>query len=62
MIINLGAQANVRHSLKDPYTYINSNLLGHVNMLELAKKNKVKKFIYAVHHQYMEVIKISLFY
>ncbi len=47
MIINLAAQAGVRHSLKDPYTYINSNLLGHVNMLELAKKNKVKKFIYA---------------
>ena len=47
IIINLAAQAGVRHSLKDPYSYINSNILGHVNMLELAKKTKVKKFIYA---------------
>lgn len=47
VIINLAAQAGVRHSLKDPYSYINSNVLGHVNMLELAKKVKAKKFIYA---------------
>ena len=47
IIINLAAQAGVRHSLKDPYSYINSNILGHINMLELAKKTKVKKFIYA---------------
>ncbi len=47
IIINLGAQAGVRHSLKDPYSYINSNVLAQVNMLELAKKNGVKKFIYA---------------
>lgn len=47
IIINLAAQAGVRYSLKDPYSYINSNILGHLNMLELAKKTKVKKFIYA---------------
>ena len=47
IIINLAAQAGVRHSLKDPYSYVNSNLLGHVNMLELARYLKVKKFIYA---------------
>lgn len=47
IIINLAAQAGVRHSLKDPYSYVNSNLLGQVNMLELAKFLKVKKFIYA---------------
>ena len=47
IIINLAAQAGVRHSLKDPYTYINSNILGQLNMLELAKKYNVKKFIYA---------------
>ncbi len=47
LIINLAAQAGVRHSLKDPYTYINSNILGQVNMLELAKKIKINKFIYA---------------
>ena len=47
IIINLAAQAGVRHSHKDPYSYINSNVLGHVNMLELAKKVRAKKFIYA---------------
>ena len=47
VIINLAAQAGVRHSLKDPYSYINANVLGQVNLLELAKKNNVKKFIYA---------------
>jgi len=46
-IINLAAQAGVRHSLKDPYTYINSNILGQLNMLELARRYKIKKFIYA---------------
>ncbi len=47
MIINLAAQAGVRHSLKDPYSYINSNILGQINMLEFAKKNNVKRFLYA---------------
>ena len=47
IIINLAAQAGVRYSLKDPYSYINSNILGQINMLEFAKKNKVKKFLYA---------------
>ena len=47
VIINLAAQAGVRHSLKNPYIYIDSNVLGQVNMLELAKNLKVQKFIYA---------------
>ena len=47
VVINLAAQAGVRHSLENPYVYIQSNVLGQVNMLELARKLKVKKFIYA---------------
>ena len=47
VIINLAAQAGVRHSLKNPYVYVESNILGQVNMLELAKKVEAKKFIYA---------------
>jgi UDP-glucuronate 4-epimerase len=46
-IVNLAAQAGVRHSLKDPYSYVNSNVLGQVNMLEVARKHKIKKFVYA---------------
>ena len=47
VVINLAAQAGVRHSLKNPYVYVESNVLGQLNMLELAKKLNVKKFIYA---------------
>ena len=46
-VINLAAQAGVRHSLKNPHVYIESNVLGQVNMLELARLLNVKKFIYA---------------
>ena len=38
IIINLAAQAGVRHSLKDPFSYIDSNILGQINLLEFAKK------------------------
>jgi len=47
IVINLAAQAGVRYSLKHPNTYINSNILGFYNILELVKKNKIKKVIYA---------------
>ena len=41
-IIHLAAQAGVRYSLIDPYSYINSNVLGTVNILEILKKIKFK--------------------
>lgn len=36
-VINLAAQAGVRYSLKDPYSYIQSNIVGHLNLLELCR-------------------------
>ena len=36
-IVNLAAQAGVRYSLKNPYAYVRSNLLGHLNVMELAR-------------------------
>ncbi|MCB1385726.1 MAG: SDR family NAD(P)-dependent oxidoreductase [Nitratireductor sp.] len=36
-IIHLAAQAGVRYSLQNPHAYVQSNLVGHVNMLELAR-------------------------
>ena len=36
-IVHLGAQAGVRYSLTNPRAYVQSNLAGHVNMLELAR-------------------------
>ena len=46
-IINLAAQAGVRYSFEKPTKYINTNILGFLNLVEAAKSNKVKKFIYA---------------
>ncbi len=40
-IIHLAAQAGVRHSLTDPYTYVDSNVMGQVVMFELAKRMRV---------------------
>jgi len=47
-IIHLAAQAGVRHSLTDPYTYVTSNVMGQVVMLEVARRLKgLKHFVYA---------------
>ena len=47
-IVNLAAQAGVRHSLVDPYIYVTSNVMGQVVMLELARSLKsLKHFVYA---------------
>ena len=46
-IINLAAQAGVRYSLINPKKYVDVNILGFLNIIELAKEKKIKKFIYA---------------
>jgi UDP-glucuronate 4-epimerase len=46
-IIHLGAQAGVRYSIENPAAYVQSNLVGHCNMLELARRREVKHFVYA---------------
>lgn len=46
-IIHLAAQAGVRYSMVNPQKYINSNILGFVNVIELSKMLKIKKLIYA---------------
>ncbi len=47
IVINLAAQAGVRYSVKNPIAYINSNILGFLNILENCKKAKVEHLIYA---------------
>ncbi|MFW9622914.1 NAD-dependent epimerase/dehydratase family protein [Bacteroides graminisolvens] len=47
VVINLGAQAGVRYSLEDPYTYVQSNIVGFVNLLENCRKQGIKHFVYA---------------
>lgn len=46
-IVHLGAQAGVRYSLEAPSTYIRSNLVGHANILELARQRGVSHLVYA---------------
>ena len=46
-IVHLGAQAGVRYSLENPLAYVRSNLVGHVNLLELARHRGVAHMVYA---------------
>ena len=46
-IVHLGAQAGVRYSLENPGAYVQSNLVGHANMLELARRRRPAHMIYA---------------
>lgn len=47
IIINLAAQAGVRYSLKNPKVYLDNNINGFFNILELSKKYKVKHLLFA---------------
>ena len=46
-IVHLGAQAGVRYSLENPQAYVQSNLVGHCNMLELARQRGSSHLVYA---------------
>jgi UDP-glucuronate 4-epimerase len=46
-ICNLAAQAGVRYSITHPHVYIESNILGFLNILEASRHNKVKHLVYA---------------
>ena len=46
-IIHLAAQAGVRHSLTHPESYVQANLVGFSNMLELARHNNIEHLVFA---------------
>jgi len=46
-VMNLAAQAGVRYSLENPHAYVDSNLVGFVNILEGCRHTKVKHLVYA---------------
>ena len=46
-IVNLAAQAGVRYSLENPYAYLDSNLIGFLNVLEACRRYQIKHLIYA---------------
>lgn len=47
VVCNLAAQAGVRYSLENPETYIDSNLVGFLNILECCRHNNIKHLVYA---------------
>jgi UDP-glucuronate 4-epimerase len=47
IVINLGAQAGVRYSLTHPHSYVHSNLVGFVNILEACRHYQVEHLLYA---------------
>jgi UDP-glucuronate 4-epimerase len=46
-VVHLGAQAGVRHSLRDPHSYLSSNVLGTLNVLEGCRSHGVDHLVYA---------------
>ncbi len=46
-VVNLAAQAGVRYSLVNPHSYVDTNLVGFVNILEGCRHTKVKHLVYA---------------
>ena len=47
VVVNLAAQAGVRYSLINPYSYVDTNLVGFVNILEGCRHTKVQHLVYA---------------
>ena len=47
MVVNLAAQAGVRYSLINPHSYVDTNLVGFVNILEGCRHNDVEHLVYA---------------
>ena len=47
IVCNLAAQAGVRYSLENPNTYVDSNLVGFLNILECCRHNNIEHLVYA---------------
>ena len=46
-VVHLGAQAGVRYSIENPHAYVDSNLVGHANVLEGCRHTEVEHLVYA---------------
>ena len=46
-VVNLAAQAGVRYSIKNPHVYMQSNIIGFMNILEACRYNQVEHLVYA---------------
>lgn len=47
IVINLAAQAGVRYSIENPFAYLDSNLIGFLNLIEASRKYPLTHFIFA---------------
>jgi UDP-glucuronate 4-epimerase len=47
LVCNLAAQAGVRYSIENPQAYIDSNIVGFINILEACRHNNIKHLVYA---------------
>ncbi|MDR1682246.1 MAG: NAD-dependent epimerase [Candidatus Symbiothrix sp.] len=47
IVVNLAAQAGVRYSIENPRAYIDSNIVGFINILECCRHNQIKHLVYA---------------
>jgi len=47
VVVNLAAQAGVRYSLQNPRAYVDSNLVGFVNLLECCRRHQPRHLVYA---------------
>lgn len=47
VVCHLAAQAGVRYSIENPYAYVDSNLVGFINILECCRHNRIKHLVYA---------------
>ena len=47
VVVNLAAQAGVRYSLENPHAYVDSNLVGFMNILECCRYHDVKHLVFA---------------
>ena len=46
-VVNLAAQAGVRYSIENPHSYVNTNLVGFINILEACRHHQVEHLVYA---------------
>lgn len=46
-VLNLAARTGVRQSLKNPFSYVNANVMGTLNLLKIMTRNNVKKMVLA---------------
>lgn len=46
-VVNLAAQAGVRYSIENPFAYIDSNIVGFINILEGCRHHEIKHLVYA---------------